>query len=132
MMRRRCVRGGRGEGDDVPLHPQVNELVGDFTSLTLLMVDGTGMPVFEARARRLQQQLWDDLEHRHVTGVRVLRDLARAQGRTVRAVMPVVFTSLLTLPARRAGSPSLPVESVYQIVTHAVQGALAALIYKTA
>ncbi|HLP90491.1 MAG TPA: amino acid adenylation domain-containing protein [Nostocaceae cyanobacterium] len=81
----------------LPLHPQVNDLVGDFTSLTLLAVESSGNESFEVRARQLQQQLWQDLEHRHFSGVRVLRELARGQSGNNRTIMPVVFTSTLTL-----------------------------------
>jgi amino acid adenylation domain-containing protein len=78
-----------------PMHPQVNEVVGDFTSLTLLEVDFVGEPSFTARARKLQQQLWADLDHRGVSGVRVLREIARIRGDARAALMPVVFTSTL-------------------------------------
>jgi amino acid adenylation domain-containing protein len=79
----------------LPLHPQVNDLVGDFTSLTLLEVDHTRPEPLELRARALQERLWEDLEHRYVGGVRVLRELARVRGRDTGTLMPVVFTSLL-------------------------------------
>ena len=80
----------------LPLHPQVNEIVGDFTSLILLAVDNSGPDTFESRARRLQEQLWKDLDHRYVSGVHVMRELAQMQGGAQGAAMPVVFTSTLT------------------------------------
>jgi amino acid adenylation domain-containing protein len=79
----------------LPLHPQVNDIVGDFTSVNMLAVDASTHDSFENRARRLQQQLWQDLEHRQVSGVRVVRELLRTQGGAPRAVMPIVFTSTL-------------------------------------
>jgi amino acid adenylation domain-containing protein len=80
----------------MPAHPQINALVGDFTTTILLEADGRERSGgFEARARRLQDQLWRDLEHRHMSGVRVLRELARRQGRAAQPAMPVVFTSTL-------------------------------------
>jgi pyochelin synthetase len=78
----------------LPLHPQVNDILGDFTSVTLLAVDNSASESFTNRAIRLQQQLWRDLEHRYFSGVRVVRELARREGRTPSA-MPVVFTSTL-------------------------------------
>ncbi|MCB0165830.1 MAG: amino acid adenylation domain-containing protein, partial [Anaerolineae bacterium] len=81
----------------LPLHPQVNDLVGDFTSLTLLEVDNRKAESFEQRARRLQQQLWQDLDHRYVGGVRVLRELSRRSGQGEQILSPVVFTSVLGL-----------------------------------
>lgn len=78
-----------------PLHKQVNEIVGDFTSLTLLEVDRGAGTTFEDRAARLQQQLWDDLDHPYFSGVRVIREYARMHGRGQGGGMPVVFTSAL-------------------------------------
>ncbi|MDL5057559.1 condensation domain-containing protein [Geitlerinema calcuttense NRMC-F 0142] len=71
----------------LPLHPQVNDLLGDFTSVTLLAVDNSQAEPFQQRALRLQQQLWRDLEHRHFSGVRVVRELA-AVGEAPLALCP--------------------------------------------
>jgi pyochelin synthetase len=79
----------------LPLHRQANEIMGDFTSLLLLAVDNSRSNTFENRAKSLQEQLWRDFDHCYYSGVRVLRDLARMQGGTGQAAMPVVFTSLL-------------------------------------
>ncbi|QRK05993.1 amino acid adenylation domain-containing protein [Archangium violaceum] len=83
----------------LPLHPQVNSLLGDFTSMILLGVDGSVSEPLVSRVQRLQEQLWTDLEHRYVSGVQVLRELARYNG-TEAGGMPVVFTSLLSLGAQ--------------------------------
>jgi len=79
----------------LPLHPQVNDIVGDFTSLVLLAVDNSGQETFEDRARHLQERLWQDMDHRYVSGVRVLRELARMEGGIQSVAMPIVFTSIL-------------------------------------
>ncbi|WP_165956337.1 non-ribosomal peptide synthetase, partial [Streptomyces hainanensis] len=81
----------------LPLHPQVNEVMGEFASFTLLEVDNREREPFEVRARRLQERLWNDLSHQYVSGVRVLRELMRRQGGMDRALMPVVLTSTLAL-----------------------------------
>ncbi len=81
----------------LPLHPQVNQIVGDFTSLTLLEVDNSTPAPFINRAIRLQKQLWQDLEHRYISGVKVQQKIARHRGSANAAVMPVVFTSTLGL-----------------------------------
>jgi amino acid adenylation domain-containing protein len=80
-----------------PIHPQVNDIVGDFTSLNLLEVDCSVNDTFETRARRLQGQLWNDLDHRYINGVDVMREFAREKGITSGIAMPVVFTSTLGL-----------------------------------
>ena len=90
-----------------PVHPQVNQIVGDFTSLVLVEVDTAAAGAFEERARLVQRRLWDDLDHRYVSGVRVLRELGRTRGGATRLSMPVVFTSTLTLdgPSLEADAP---------------------------
>jgi amino acid adenylation domain-containing protein len=75
-----------------PLHPEVQQVVGAFTSVELLAVDASAGPTFAERARRVQAQLLDDLDHRLFDGVAVMRELARRGGA---AAMPVVFTSLV-------------------------------------
>jgi yersiniabactin nonribosomal peptide synthetase len=83
----------------LPLHPQVNNIVGDFTSTILLGVESSEKDGFAARASRLQRQLWQDLDHRYFSGVQVLRELARLRGDFKKSVMPVVFTSALNMEA---------------------------------
>ncbi|HBL25594.1 MAG TPA: non-ribosomal peptide synthetase, partial [Acidobacteria bacterium] len=85
----------------LPLHPQVQSVVGDFTSVTLLEIDTTGEESFEERARRLQGRLWSDLDHRYVSGVRVMREARASRGNLS---MPVVFTSTLGMTAAPAAS----------------------------
>jgi len=86
----------------LPLHQQVREIVGDFTSTTLLAVDSAASS-FEQRARQLQQQLWDNLEHDQMSGVQVLREMARKQGDASKARVPVVFTCILEGASAGAG-----------------------------
>lgn len=83
----------------LPLHPQVNQIVGDFTSTILLAIDNSDDCGFEKLARRVQKQLYSDLEHRAFNGVRVLRELAQHRTGTPNAAMPVVFSSALGLGA---------------------------------
>jgi amino acid adenylation domain-containing protein len=98
----------------LPLHPEVNQLVGDFTSSTLLAVPAPAP--FLDRAQQLQAQLWQDLDHRHVSGIAVLRELARQQQRLTGALMPVVFTSILTQsPLRSAARSTEWAEVVYSL-----------------
>ncbi|WGF87874.1 amino acid adenylation domain-containing protein [Marinivivus vitaminiproducens] len=82
-----------------PLHPDVERIVGDFTASLLLGIDLAGADSFANRAIRLQDRLWEDLDHRAVSGVRVLRELSRRQGGASAALMPVVFTSTLNQDA---------------------------------
>jgi epothilone synthetase B len=86
----------------LPLHRDVEQIVGDFTSMIFLVVDRTTPTPFVERARQLQKQLWTDLAYRHVSGVEVLRELARYRGEGSTAIMPVVFTGTLGTPGYRS------------------------------
>lgn len=83
-----------------PLHPQVYQVLGNCSSTLLLTVDHSQRESFAAQAKRLQEQLWRDLEHTAVTGVEVLGELNRMQGGTARAAMPCTFASALGLGNR--------------------------------
>ncbi|GAB1538087.1 hypothetical protein NUACC21_07440 [Scytonema sp. NUACC21] len=89
----------------LPLHPQVNQIVGDFTSLTLLEIDNSVPNTFTARAQKIQQQLWQDLDHGYVSGLRVQRELSRR--RESYQFMPIVFTSTLGLESLGQNTSSL-------------------------
>ena len=77
-------------------HPQLSEVIGDFTSVSLLAVEAASEP-FAGRTRRLAHQLMRDLEHNSYSGIRVLRERGRRLGGGPSAAMPVVFTSALVL-----------------------------------
>ncbi|GIJ32681.1 non-ribosomal peptide synthetase [Micromonospora sediminimaris] len=88
----------------MPLHPHVDHLLGDFTSLSVLAVDCPGRTSFADRARALGERVFDDLDHRLFSGVEVLRELARRRGRDAAAVLPVVFTGAIGVGG---GEPSV-------------------------
>jgi pyochelin synthetase len=78
------------------LHSQVNDIVGDFTTINLLAVDWQVENSFTKQAKALSRQLFEDLEHRSFSGVEVLREITRRRGREA-ALMPIVFTSAIGL-----------------------------------
>ncbi|MFJ8313364.1 MULTISPECIES: amino acid adenylation domain-containing protein [unclassified Streptomyces] len=80
----------------LPLHEQIDHVVGDFTTVNLLAVEPASPAPFAEQARTLAGRLFDDLDHRLCSGVEVLRELARRRGREA-ALMPVVFTSAIGL-----------------------------------
>ena len=77
------------------LHPDVDQLVGDFTSSLLLDIDLTGAHTPAARAQTVQDAMRTAAAHSAYPGLSVLRDLSRHRGTQVLA--PVVFTSALGL-----------------------------------
>ena len=100
----------------LPIHPEINRLIGDFTSSLLLAVNNKGQDSFSTKARRIQGQLWEDLDHRHVSGVKILRELSRLRGGKGEALMPVVFTSTLTQTSQQTSSSrSWDADVVYSV-----------------
>jgi amino acid adenylation domain-containing protein len=94
-----------------PLHESINQLVGDFTTLSLLSLDFREPANLRDRARIVQRQLWRDIEHSSFNGVEVLRELTRHHGRSQQIAMPVVFTS--ALPLDEENGRELPPDSLF-------------------
>ncbi|TWH46113.1 non-ribosomal peptide synthetase [Sporomusa sp. KB1] len=87
----------------LPLDPQVNDIVGDFTSVSLLAVDWHAGNSLGEQAKLMSKQLFDDLDHRLFSGVEVIREISRRRGREA-ALMPIVFTSAIGLVGATKGS----------------------------
>jgi yersiniabactin nonribosomal peptide synthetase len=80
--------------DRQDVHPDVNRVVGDFTSLMLLGHESNPDEPWVRTVRRVQARVWEGMEHNGVSGVWVLQQLAQRHGAT-QMLMPVVFTSTL-------------------------------------
>lgn len=78
------------------LHPQVQDIVGDFTTSSLLAIEQQNGLSFAEMAKRTNGQLFEDLDHRLFNGVMVLRELQKIHG-NVGAQMPYVFTGAIGL-----------------------------------
>lgn len=77
----------------LPVHEEIGDVMGDFTSVLLLEVDcGADVP-FQDRAKAVQQRLWDDIAALQFSGVKLLRAIAAS--RATQPTMPYVFTSLI-------------------------------------
>jgi amino acid adenylation domain-containing protein len=84
--------------------PEIADVIGDFTTVTLLECDVRAEDGIAELARRLQDQLWRDLEHRAVSGVEVIREIARVRGIRADAFAPVVFASAREQGRDRSGT----------------------------
>ena len=80
--------------DRKPLHPDVAQMVGDFTTVVPLEIADALAGTFHERALRTQARLWQDFDHRVMGSVRIHRDMQRRTGRPAPTI-PVVFTSEL-------------------------------------
>lgn len=78
----------------MPLHPEINQLIGDFTTPMLQEIDRRDHNLgFGDFAAQLQRQFAQDMQHLQVSGVIVLREWAKRRGVSAQAAMPVVFSS---------------------------------------
>ncbi|MGR3734769.1 condensation domain-containing protein, partial [Pseudophaeobacter sp.] len=76
------------------VHPDINNVVGDFTSLMLLPCGVDPQEGWLASAERMQRKTIENLSHSSVSGIWVMRELARRNG-ALDDGMPVIFTSTL-------------------------------------
>jgi mycobactin phenyloxazoline synthetase len=84
-----------------PFHPDVEKLVGCFTSSLMLDIDLSQTRTPAQRARTVQETLHNTARHSSYSGLSVLRDLGRHRGNQVLA--PIVYTSALGLGDLFAG-----------------------------
>nr|WP_067856357.1 non-ribosomal peptide synthetase [Nocardia shimofusensis] len=81
--------------DRDPVHPDVEKVVGDFTSSLVIDVDLRENLTLAERARAMRVAMHEAAAHGSFGGLDVLRELSRQRGEPV--VSPVVFTSALGL-----------------------------------
>lgn len=77
------------------VHPDIDRVVGDFTSSVMLEVDVSDNVSVANRACDIQRRMYESASHSAYSGLDVLRDLARHRDEPVLA--PIVFTSALDL-----------------------------------
>ena len=75
------------------IHPDIDNIVGDFTSLILVPFKAHPGDSFEQVARVLQGQLWSDLDHARVSSVNLMRKVTQEGIDVANLAAPVVFTS---------------------------------------
>ncbi len=92
----------------LPIHDDVNNIIGVFTSPVLFGVDVSRRESVADRARRLQKELAAHWREGRIAPMHGLREYVRRRGSGARAVAPVVFTAMAPAPsgepaARRLG-----------------------------
>lgn len=78
-----------------PFHKDVDNIIGDFTSVMLVEIDMESDDSFPGRVQKIQSEIYSALEHRHYDGVELIRKIAARDNRIGEPVMPIVFTSML-------------------------------------
>ena len=79
----------------IPFHEDINKVVGDFTTVLPLAVNLDTEESIWNKARAIQQNLFDSLEHRHYDGIEFIRALSKLREFGTKAVLPYVFTSMI-------------------------------------
>ncbi|MFS0814061.1 amino acid adenylation domain-containing protein [Peribacillus phoenicis] len=78
----------------LPLHPKLDQVVGPFISTNIFVADQRYKD-WKQQAQANQKQVWEDLDHSSVSGIRAMRDLrAKHKDKSI-PNFPVVFTSML-------------------------------------
>ncbi|CAF3842764.1 unnamed protein product, partial [Adineta steineri] len=75
----------------LPIHPQVNQIAGDFTSVVPVEINLDKVITCYEFLHTVQKQLWNDLEHISYDGVSFIRDLMQVH-QTREILLPYVFT----------------------------------------
>ncbi|CAF1385793.1 unnamed protein product, partial [Adineta steineri] len=75
----------------LPIHPQVNQIAGDFTTVIPLEINLNKVITYYEFLHTVQKQLWNDLEHISYDGVSFIRDLMQMH-QTREILLPYVFT----------------------------------------
>lgn len=76
------------------IHERIENVVGNFSSFTLVPVDHGTRASFLDKARSAQRDLLLGIRHSALSGVGILRELSRMEGQAGVATFPVVFTYL--------------------------------------
>lgn len=87
----------------LPLHKDIYNVVGNFSSTLLLEVNLTNKENFAEFAQSLKERLFNDMNHTGFSGVRLIRELNRINGGSDRAAMPIILASMLFSNFNEAG-----------------------------
>lgn len=80
----------------LPIHEQVYDIVGDFTSIDILEVNWDNTATLLENIKKINQRLFEDLDHKLFSGVEVIREISKKRSRRD-SMMPFVFTSAIGL-----------------------------------
>ena len=78
-----------------PFHDDVDKIIGDFTSSMLIEVDLLNGDNIWNRCKNVQNTLMEALENRHYNGIEFIRELSKYNHTENKAIMPIVFTSMI-------------------------------------
>ena len=82
--------------DRPDIHPQINQIAGDFTTLAPVGYYPNSAHSVIEQAKAMQQEIVDALEHKTISSIWIQRERSKTMGMAT-AALPVVFTSTLGL-----------------------------------
>ena len=107
----------------LPLHPQINEIVGDFTILELFnYIDNQNQKINE-KLKTTHANLWEDIEHNLFDGIDFQRLIKNQKSISAdQIIAPIVLTSALSAASahQRKNVFDLPIDSSYQGINYSI------------
>ncbi|SFR98129.1 non-ribosomal peptide synthetase [Anaeromicropila populeti] len=97
-----------------PIHEEIEKVVGPFVSTNIFNVNFTEEQSISEKVKFCQKELWDDLDHNSVSGIRALREMRVRDKEAPNLSIPIVFTSMLNQAGKEAQDSWLE-KSVYSI-----------------
>ncbi|MCG8338633.1 MAG: amino acid adenylation domain-containing protein, partial [Proteobacteria bacterium] len=79
----------------LPVFEGIDDLVGPFMSTNIFIFDDRDEKPFSEKLKQTQSQVWNDMDHSSVSGIRALRELKLGGSLDFDLSLPVVFTSNL-------------------------------------
>lgn len=79
----------------LPVAKDIDQVIAPFISTSLYLENADENLSVEDRAKRVQEQLFQDNEHNSVSGIRVLRELKKDGKQAANFSIPIVFTSMM-------------------------------------
>jgi epothilone synthetase B len=75
-------------------HKDVNDVLGNFSSFTLIEFNYATPMSFVDRVKDVQRQLMEGLQYHHISGVQIMRMINQVRGKIAAGAYPCVYTSL--------------------------------------
>lgn len=97
---------------------QINDIVGEFSSFSILSLNLANIATFEQRIHSIHMQYMADLQHAQVSGNKLLRRLAQNQNLTSLTTFPVVFTLSHGVNPRRDALKSKLFSDIQYDISH--------------
>ncbi|WP_459480612.1 amino acid adenylation domain-containing protein [Clostridium saccharoperbutylacetonicum] len=79
----------------LPINDEVDTIVGPFVSTSIFEIDSSKGKSIREKLLQYQNQLWNDLDHSSVSGIRALRELRAREKKSPNLSIPIAFTSML-------------------------------------